>query len=125
MHPIGALVTGAIAGGLFVWLFTYVQNKFTSFDDVLGVWPLHGVCGLWGGIASGIFGLEGFGGLGGVTFASQLIGSLAGVLVALIGGFIVYKLVNTIAPLRLSDEDEFNGADLSIHQIGATNLNNN
>lgn len=125
MHPIGALLTGAIAGGLFVWLFTYVQNKFTSFDDVLGVWPLHGVCGLWGGIASGIFGLEGFGGLGGVTFASQLIGSLAGVLVAIIGGFIVYKLVNAIAPLRLSDEDEFNGADLSIHQIGATNLNNN
>ena len=125
MHPMGALVTGLIAGGLFVWLFTYVQNKFANFDDVLGVWPLHGVCGLWGGIAAGIFGLESFGGLGGVTFTSQLIGSLAGVLVALIGGFIVYKLVDTFMPLRLSQEDEFNGADLSIHQIGATNLNNN
>ena len=125
MHPMGALVTGAIAGGLFVWLFTYVQNKFPSFDDVLGVWPLHGVCGLWGGIAAGIFGLESLGGLGGVTFTSQLIGSLAGVFFALIGGFIVYKLVDTFAPLRLSNEDEFNGADLAIHQIGATNLNNN
>ena len=125
MHPIGALVTGLVAGGLFVWLFTYVQNKFAHFDDVLGVWPLHGVCGLWGGIAAGIFGLEGFGGLGGVTFTSQLIGSLAGVLVALIGGFIVYKLVNAVMPLRLSQEDEFNGADLAIHKIGATNLNNN
>lgn len=125
MHPMGALVTGLIAGGLFVWLFTYVQNKFTNFDDVLGVWPLHGICGLWGGIAAGIFGLESLGGLGGVTFASQLIGSVAGVLVAVVGGFIVYKGINAIMPVRLSQEDEFNGADLSIHQIGATNLNNN
>lgn len=125
MHPMGALVTGLIAGGLFVWLFTYVQNKFAKFDDVLGVWPLHGVCGLWGGIAAGIFGLESLGGLGGVTFSSQLIGSLVGVSVAVGGGFIIYKSINFFMPVRMSQEDEFNGADLSIHQIGATNLNNN
>ncbi|ABM03423.1 ammonium transporter [Psychromonas ingrahamii 37] len=124
MHPMGALVTGLVAGGLFVWLFTYVQKKYTSFDDVLGVWPLHGVCGLWGGISAGIFGLEIFGGLGGVSFASQLIGSFAGVSVALIGGFAVYKLVNHFMPIRLSEEEEFNGADVSIHKIGATNVNN-
>jgi len=125
MHPIGALMTGLVAGGLFVWLFTYVQNKFSNFDDVLGVWPLHGICGLWGGIAAGIFGLESFGGLGGVTFMSQLIGSLTGVAFAVVGGFIVYKGVNFIYPVRLSEEDEFNGADVAIHKIGATNLNNN
>ena len=125
MHPIGALMTGLVAGGLFVWVFTYVQNKFAHFDDVLGVWPLHGLCGLWGGVAAGIFGLEAFGGLGGVTFMSQLIGSLAGVLFAVVGGFIVYKTVNAIMPIRLSEEDEFNGADVAIHKIGATNLNNN
>ena len=125
MHPMGALVTGLVAGGLFVWLFTYVQNKFSSFDDVLGVWPLHGVCGLWGGVAAGIFGLESFGGLGGVSFMSQFIGSILGVLFALVGGFIVYKLVRLFAPLRLSEEDEFNGADVAIHKIGATNMNNN
>jgi Amt family ammonium transporter len=124
MHPIGALVTGMVAGGLFVWLFTYVQKKYTHFDDVLGVWPLHGVCGLWGGIAAGIFGLESFAGLGGVSFMSQLIGSIAGVSVALIGGFAVYKLVDHFSPLRLSEEDEFNGADLSIHKIGATDIMN-
>ncbi|MFT4836780.1 MAG: Amt family ammonium transporter [Psychromonas sp.] len=124
MHPMGALATGLVAGALFVWLFTYVQKKYTHFDDVLGVWPLHGVCGLWGGISAGIFGLESFGGLGGVSFTSQLIGSLAGVLVALIGGFAVYKLVNRFMPLRLSEEEEFNGADVSIHKIGATNVNN-
>ena len=125
MHPIGALMTGLVAGGLFVWLFTYVQSKFSSFDDVLGVWPLHGICGLWGGIAAGIFGLESFGGLGGVTFMSQFIGSITGVIFAVTGGFIVYKVVNTIMPVRLSEEDEFNGADVAIHKIGATNLNNN
>lgn len=124
MHPMGALVTGLVAGGLFVWLFTYVQKKYTSFDDVLGVWPLHGVCGLWGGISAGIFGLQSLGGLGGVSFVSQLIGSLAGVLVALIGGFAVYGLVNRFMPIRLSEEEEFNGADVSIHQIGATNVIN-
>ena len=125
MHPIGALMTGLVAGSLFVWLFTYVQSKFSSFDDVLGVWPLHGICGLWGGIAAGIFGLESFGGLGGVTFMSQFIGSIAGVIFAVTGGFIVYKVVNAIMPVRLSEEDEFNGADVAIHKIGATNLNNN
>ncbi|ATX77255.1 ammonium transporter [Reinekea forsetii] len=122
MHPIGALITGAIAGGLFVYIFTWAQNNLTKFDDVLGVWPLHGLCGLWGGIAAGIFGLESLGGLGGVSFMAQLIGSLAGIAVALIGGFIVYGLVNKISPLRLSQEEEYNGADLSIHKIGATSM---
>ena len=122
MHPIGALITGAIAGGLFVYIFTWAQNNLTKFDDVLGVWPLHGLCGLWGGIAAGIFGLESLGGLGGVSFMAQLIGSLTGIAVALIGGLIVYGLVNKISPLRLSQEEEYNGADLSIHKIGATSM---
>ncbi len=120
MHPIGALITGGVAGGLFVVVFTWAQNRLPKVDDVLGVWPLHGLCGLWGGIAAGVFGTEALGGLGGVSFMSQLIGSLAGVLVAVVGGFLVYGLVGQIAGLRLSQEDEFNGADLSIHKIGAT-----
>jgi Amt family ammonium transporter len=119
MHPMGALIVGAIAGGLFVFTFTYVQNKFPQFDDVLGVWPLHGLCGLWGGIAAGIFGLEAFGGMGGVSFMSQLIGSLAGIAVAVIGGFVVYGIIDKIIGIRLDEESEFNGADLSIHKIGA------
>ena len=122
MHPIGALLTGVIAGGLFVFVFTWAQNNLKRFDDVLGVWPLHGLCGLWGGIAAGIFGLESLGGLGGVSFIAQVIGSLTGIAVALIGGFIVYGLVNKVSPLRMSKEDEYNGADLSIHKIGATSM---
>lgn len=119
MHPIGALVTGAIAGALFTILFTWIQQKLHSVDDVLGVWPLHGICGAWGGIAAGIFGNTSLGGLGGVSFTSQLIGTLAGITIALLGGFIVYGATKTITGLRLSEEDEFNGADLSIHKIGS------
>ncbi len=120
MHPIGALLVGGVAGALFVFVFTLAQNKFPKFDDVLGVWPLHGLCGAWGGIAAGIFGSEAFGGLGGVTFMSQLIGTLAGILVALIGGFLVYGIVKAVSGLRLDEEEEFNGADLSIHKIVST-----
>ena len=120
MHPIGALITGVVAGGVFVFLFTFIQNRWHKADDVLGVWPLHGVCGAWGGIAAGIFGLEAFGGLGGVSFMSQLAGSLLGILIAFIGGYLVYKAVDLVSGIRLSEEEEFNGADLSIHKIGAT-----
>jgi Amt family ammonium transporter len=115
----GALLVGGIAGGLFVYTFTLFQNKFPRIDDVLGVWPLHGLCGVWGGIAVGIFGLEMFGGMGGVTFMSQLIGSLTGILVALIGGFVVYGGVGLVSNLRLSQEEEYMGADLAIHKIAS------
>ena len=123
MHPVGSLLVGGIAGWLFVWLFTIMQNKI-KVDDVLGVWPLHGVCGAWGGIAAGIFGLEALGGLGGVAFMSQVVGTIAGITVALIGGFIVYGGVKRVTGLRLSEEDEYKGADLAIHRIGSTNTDN-
>ncbi|HAW62921.1 MULTISPECIES: ammonium transporter [Stutzerimonas] len=118
MHPVGALATGAIAGALFVWAFTATQNRW-KIDDVLGVWPLHGLCGIWGGIACGIFGQAALGGLGGVSLLSQVIGSGLGMLVALVGGFGVYGLLKHSMGIRLSQEEEFNGADLSIHRIGA------
>jgi Amt family ammonium transporter len=117
-HPLGALVVGLVAGALFVWTFSLAQIKW-KIDDVLGVWPLHGLCGAWGGIAAGIFGLEYFGGMGGVTFMSQLVGTLAGIAVAFIGGYIVYSVVHKLFGMRLSQEDEFAGADLSIHKINS------
>ncbi|MCK5444493.1 MAG: ammonium transporter [Rhodospirillaceae bacterium] len=118
MHPLGALATGVVAGGLFVWGFTQAQNKW-RIDDVLGVWPLHGMCGAWGGIAAGIFGLEALGGLGGVTFTAQLVGTVGGVAFATLGGFLVYGVLKASIGIRMDAEDEFNGADLSIHQISA------
>ena len=119
MHPLGALTVGLVAGWLFVQLFTRVQNIW-KIDDVLGVWPLHGLCGTWGGIAAGIFGSTTFGGLGGVSFISQLIGSALGVLWAVAGGLVVYGVLRASMGLRLTPEEEYEGADLSIHQISAT-----
>lgn len=119
MHPLGALITGGVAGAIFVQLFTLTQNKW-KIDDVLGVWPLHGLCGAWGGLAAGIFGLQALGGRGGVAFASQLIGTLMGVAIALAGGAAVYGALKALVGLRLDPEEEFDGADLSIHKIGAT-----
>ncbi len=119
MHPLGALVTGAVAGALFVWMFMQTQNKW-KIDDVLGVWPLHGLCGAWGGIAAGIFGAQALGGIGGVSMASQLIGTGLGIAIALAGGVAVYGAIKAVTGIRLDPEDEFNGADLSIHKISAT-----
>ncbi|MEP7183640.1 MAG: ammonium transporter [Betaproteobacteria bacterium] len=119
MHPLGALVTGSVAGGLFVYLFTLTQNRW-KIDDVLGVWPLHGVCGAWGGIAAGIFGAKALGGMGGVAFGSQVVGTLLGVAVAVAGAAIVYGGLRKAVGLRLDPEQEFNGADLTIHKITAT-----
>ncbi|MGB8435462.1 MAG: ammonium transporter [Burkholderiales bacterium] len=119
MHPIGSLVVGAVAGVLFVYAFTAAQNRW-RIDDVLGVWPLHGLCGAWGGIAAGIFGMQALGGMGGVSFMSQLFGTVLGIVVALIGGGIVYGAIKAIAGLRLSPEEEFQGADLSIHKISSS-----
>ena len=119
MHPLGALVVGGVAGAIFVVMFTLTQNKW-KIDDVLGVWPLHGLCGTWGGIAAGIFGSKAFGGLGGVSLGAQLVGTAMGVAWALLGGFVVYGVLKTTTGLRMSQEEEFDGADLSIHKISAT-----
>jgi Amt family ammonium transporter len=119
MHPLGALVVGSVAGAIFVIMFTLTQNKW-KIDDVLGVWPLHGLCGTWGGLAAGIFGSKALGGLGGVSFTGQLIGTGMGVVWAVLGGFVVYGVLKVTVGLRMSQEEEFDGADLSIHKISAT-----
>jgi len=119
MHPLGALAVGAIAGAIFVLMFTLTQNKW-KIDDVLGVWPLHGLCGTWGGIAAGIFGSKALGGLGGVSLGAQLVGTAMGVLWAVAGGVVIYGILKAALGLRLSQEEEYDGADLSIHKISAT-----
>ena len=119
MHPLGALTTGLVAGVLFVWAFTMTHSRL-KIDDVLGVWPLHGLCGAWGGIAAGIFGSKALGGMGGVSIFSQLIGTGLGVLIALLGGFLVYGTLKIVVGIRMSREEEFDGADLSIHKTTAT-----
>ena len=119
MHPIGSLIVGGVAGVLFVTMFTRVQNRW-KIDDVLGVWPLHGLCGAWGGIAAGIFGSKALGGLGGVSLISQIAGTLLGIAIALLAGFIIYGLLKHLVGIRLDQEQEYMGADLAIHKISAT-----
>jgi Amt family ammonium transporter len=119
MHPLGAMVVGGIAGAIFVVMFTWTQNKW-KIDDVLGVWPLHGLCGTWGGIAAGIFGSKALGGMGGVSLQAQLMGTAMGVVWALLAGITVYGLLKALFGLRLSAEEEYEGADLTIHKIGST-----
>ena len=119
MHPMGALVVGGVAGAIFVFMFTWTQNRW-RVDDVLGVWPLHGLCGAWGGIAAGIFGLKALGGAGGVSFMSQLSGTALGIVTGLVGGAVIYGLLKATVGIRLDPEAEFDGADLSIHKISAT-----
>ncbi|AWI79616.1 MAG: ammonium transporter [Betaproteobacteria bacterium HGW-Betaproteobacteria-13] len=119
MHPLGALVVGGVAGALFVVMFTLTQNRW-KIDDVLGVWPLHGLCGTWGGLAAGIFGSTALGGLGGVSFMSQLVMTVFAIAVAVGGGVLVYGVLKLTLGLRLDQEDEYMGADLAIHRITST-----
>ena len=119
MHPLGALVVGCVAGALFVIMFTLTQNKW-KIDDVLGVWPLHGLCGTWGGIAAGIFGSQSLGGLGGVNLNAQLMGTALGVGWALLGGLVVYGSLKVLMGIKMSPEEEYEGADLTVHKISAT-----
>jgi Amt family ammonium transporter len=118
MHPVGSLVVGGVAGAVFVIFFNLCHSKW-KIDDVLGVWPLHGICGLWGGLAAGVFGTEALGGLGGVTFMGQLVGSLIGIVFALVVGLVLYKVISVTMGLRMNEEDEFRGADLALHKISA------
>ena len=119
MHPVGALMVGGVAGAMFILVFTWLQRR-PKFDDVLGVWPLHGLCGAWGGIAAGIFGSEALGGMGGISFVSQLLGTLLGVTIAIVGALLIYGVMRQTVGLRLTQEEEHNGADLAIHKISAT-----
>lgn len=117
-HPIGALAIGIIAGIIFVFGFHLATEKL-KIDDVLGVWPLHGLCGTWGGLAVGIFGLKIFGGTGGVSFISQLIGTLFVIMVALLSSSLVYGLLKKKVGIRLTEQQEMLGADLVIHHVEA------
>lgn len=119
MHPLAALITGGVAGYVFVWMFTLTQNRW-KIDDVLGVWPLHGLCGAWGGLAAGIFGYKELGGLGGVSFWSQLMGTALGIMIAVLGGLVIYGVLKKTVGIRLDPEEEYEGADLSVHKISAT-----
>ncbi len=118
VHPFGAFFIGGIGALIFIFGFKFETERL-KIDDVLGVWPLHGVTGSWGGIACGIFGQKALGGMGGVSFVSQLIGTVSAIGWALVISTIVYSALKATVGIRLTGDEEERGADLSIHQIHA------
>jgi len=118
VHPFGAFFIGGAAALIFIFGFKWETEKM-RIDDVLGVWPLHGITGSWGGIAAGIFGQKVFGGIGGVSFLSQVAGTVAACVFALLSGTVVYLAIKSTFGFRMSKDQEIRGSDLSIHSIGA------
>lgn len=118
VHPLGALAIGAFGAVIFVLCFKIETEKF-RLDDVLGVWPLHGIVGSFGGVAAGIFGQKVFGGLGGISIIAQLIGTVSAIIVALLSSIVVYSILNKLVGVRLSEHEELLGADITIHKIEA------
>ncbi len=118
VHPFGAFFIGGIGALIFIFGFKFETEKL-RVDDVLGVWPLHGITGSWGGIAAGIFGQQALGGLGGVSLPAQVFGTVAAIGWALLLGTVVYSILKATVGIRLTSDQEERGADLSIHRIGA------
>lgn len=116
VHPVSALIIGGIAGISFVLLYELEIRKF-KIDDVLGVWPLHGIIGSWGGIAAGIFGHKALGAVADISFLAQLSGTLIAIVYAVAAGFIVFKVIDLTYGLRMTQEQELAGCDLTFHRI--------
>jgi ammonium transporter, Amt family len=118
VHPFGAFFIGGIGAIIFIFGYKFETERL-RIDDVLGVWPLHGVTGSWGGIAAGIFGLQSLGGRGGISPLAQVIGTAAAIGWALAAGFLVYLALRSTTGIRMSRDEELKGSDLSIHKVGA------
>lgn len=96
VHPVWGLVIGFIAGALLPVVYKFIDSKL-KIDDVCAVTPIHAVSGIWGTIATGIFGLKIFGGIGGVNIFSQFIGifiiaAIAGILALLVFGILKFTI---------------------------------
>jgi len=117
--PVGALIIG-IAAGLICYYATQYIKRGLHIDDSLDVFPVHGVGGILGTLATGIFAAESMGGLGlDVSIASQLGVQLTGIIATAVWcGVITYvllKLLDATMGLRVSDEEETEGLDLVLH----------
>lgn len=108
--PGSAILIGALGGGLVV-LSVEVFEKL-KLDDPVGAISVHGVCGVWGTLAAGIFLVDGF---SLAQVATQAIGALSAFAWAFGVGFILFKILSATMGLRVSAEDEMDGLDLSEH----------
>jgi len=118
VHPFGAFLIGGIGAVIFVYGYKFETEKL-RIDDVLGVWPLHGITGSWGGIAAGIFGSSALGGVGGISLVAQFFGTFAAIGFASLIGTVVYLALKYTVGIRLSSDEEWRGSDISIHRVSA------
>jgi Amt family ammonium transporter len=118
VHPFGAFFIGGIGALIFILGYKFETEKL-KIDDVLGVWPLHGLSGSWGGIAAGIFGQKFLGGMGGISIVSQIIGTVSGIVFSVCISLLVYGALKKTVGIRLDEKQERQGSDLAIHNISA------
>ena len=127
--PCGAILIGLISGALVVLSVYFIEHKL-KIDDPVGAVSVHGVCGLWGTLACGLFNAEAILGIGdrstGLFFGggfsqllSQLIGSAAAFVWAFFLGLILFSLIKQTLGLRVSDEEEYRGLDICEHGMEA------
>jgi len=105
MGPWSALLVGAIAGVLVVFAILFFDKM--KIDDPVGAISVHGVCGIWGTIAVGIF--------GGGALVTQIIGTLSISAFAFVSSFITFTVVKAVMGLRVSAEEESEGLDIGEH----------
>ena len=103
---IESIIIGVVAGFLVVGGIMLLEKL--KIDDPVGAWPVHGLCGIWGGIAAGIF--------GGHPIIAQIIGSLVIPIWAFFTMFLLFYALKSLNLLRVSEEEEIIGLDISEHQ---------
>jgi len=126
--PIGALIIGGVAGVVCFFATNYMKRSL-NVDDSLDVFPVHGVGGLIGTLMTGIFVSATFGGIGypdKVTMGEQVMTQLIGVAVTAVWSgvltFILIKLVDALAGMRVAAEEETEGLDTALHNEKGYNL---
>jgi Amt family ammonium transporter len=126
--PMGALIIG-IAAGVICFFATQTIKRKLKIDDSLDVFPVHGVGGFTGLLLTAVFSATAFDGLGlpadvsiGEQFVTQVIGAAATIVWCGVATFVILKVVNLIAPLRVSPEQENEGLDLVLHEERGYNL---
>ena len=118
--PIGALIIGSLAGVICYEATQYIK-KGLGIDDSLDVFPVHGVGGILGTVLTGVFVAESWGGagLGGTAMSAQVMIQIIGVITTILWcGFFTYailKVVDALNGLRLEEDDEHTGIDLTQH----------
>ena len=124
----GALIIGAVAP-LISYFAIYSLKAKLGYDDALDVWGIHGMSGVWGAIATGIFAVPAIGGTAGLIYGNpeqviiQIISVIATMVYAFTISFVVAKIIDKTIGIRVDESEEIGGLDSNIHEESAYNLN--